>query len=154
MAEISIITNCRHEKPMAKKTENTLLFALIEAGALGRQAALAPLKELGLMPGDDAILLWLNGNPETEFSEMMFELGLNQQTLRAVLFRFQNTGLVACRPVEEADDYDISLTEGGQRLIEALEHHWRALDKHLRAQLPAKKSKKLKKTLHLLADNF
>ncbi|MCZ4273791.1 MarR family winged helix-turn-helix transcriptional regulator [Maritalea porphyrae] len=139
---------------MAKKTENTLLFALIEAGALSRQAALAPLRELGLLPGDDAILLWLNGNPETEFSEMMFELGLEKQTLRTVLFRFQNTGLVTCVPTQNTNDLEVSLTEGGQRLIDALEHHWRTLDKQLRAQLQPKKSKKLKKALHKLADSF
>ncbi len=131
---------------MAKKTENTLLFALIEAGALSRQAAIAPLRKLGLVPGDDAILLWLNGNPETEFSEMMFELSLDKQSLRTILFRFQNAGLVTCIPSHNGEDLDITLTEGGQRLVDALEHHWRTLDKQLRAQLKPKKNKKLKKS--------
>jgi len=139
---------------MAKKTENTLLFALIEAGALSRQAALAPLRELGLLAGDDAILLWLNGNPETEFSEMMFELGLDKQTLRSIIFRFQNTGLVTCTPSNNEEDFDVSLTEGGQRLIDAVEHHWQTLDKQLRAKLKPKSGKHLKKVLHKLADSF
>lgn len=139
---------------MAKKTENTLLFALIEAGARSRQAAIAPLRELGLVPGDDAILLWLNGNPETEFSEMMFELGLDKQSLRTILFRFQNASLVICVPSENGEDLDVTLTDGGQRLVDALEHHWRTLDKQLRSQLKPKKNKKLKKALHKLADSF
>ncbi|MFT6657148.1 hypothetical protein [Maritalea sp.] len=139
---------------MAKKTENTLLFALIEAGALSRQAALAPLRELGLVPGDDAILLWLNGNPDTEFSEMLFELGLDRKTLRTILFRFQNIALVSCIPSTDGEDLDVTLTEGGQRLIDALEHHWQTLDKQLRAQFAPKKAKKLKKALHRLADSF
>ncbi|MGJ8528036.1 hypothetical protein [Maritalea sp.] len=139
---------------MAKKTENTLLFALIETGALSRQAALAPLRELGLAPGDDAILLWLNGNKQTEFSEMLFELGLDKETLRSILFRFQNAGLVHCTPSKRSDDLDVALSEGGLNLVEALDHHWRTLDRQLRGQLPHKKRKKLKQALHKLADSF
>lgn len=139
---------------MAQKTENTLLFALIETGALGRQAALAPLRELGLLPGDDAVLLWLNGNPETEFSEMKFELGLDPQTLRSILFRFQNTGLVTCAPVRDGADIDVTLTEGGTRLVKALDDHWHALDKKIRENLSKKKAKKLREKLHLIADGF
>ncbi len=139
---------------MAKKIENTLLFALIETGALSRQAALAPLRDLGLVAGDDAILLWLNGNKQTEFSEMLFELGLDKDTLRTILFRFQNAGLVICAPSERDDELDVTLSEGGLRLVEALDHHWRTLDRQLRAQLPSKKRKKLKKALIKLADSF
>ena len=139
---------------MAKKTEDTLLFALIEAGALGRQAALKPLRELNLMPGDDAVLLWLNGNPETEFTEMMFELGLDQQTLRTILYRFQNTGLVNCEPINDGADIDITLTDGGKKLVDALELHWRTLDKQLRKNLPKKERKALKQHLHDLAEGF
>jgi len=139
---------------MAKKTENTLLFALIEAGALSRQAALAPLRDLGLQAGDDAVLLWLKGNPETDFSDMQFELGLDKQTLRATLFRFQNAALITCQPTADQEGLDITLTDAGQRQIDSLEHHWQTLDRQLRGQIKSKKRKRLKKALHKLADSF
>ena len=139
---------------MPKKTENTLLFAVIEAGAIGRQAALKPLQELGLVAGDDAILLWLNGNPTTSFSEMQFELGMDTQTLRSTLFRFQNTALITCTPVDEGADISVELTEGGTNLVRALDKHWRTLDKSLRKNLSKKQSKKLKTRLHDIAEAF
>lgn len=139
---------------MATRTEDTLLFALIETGALARQSALAPLRELGLAPGDDAVLLWLNGTPETEFSEMKFELGLDPQTLRSILFRFQNTGLVRCTPIRDGDDIEVNLTEGGTRLVKALDDHWQALDRKIRENLSKKKAKKLLNRLHEIADDF
>jgi DNA-binding MarR family transcriptional regulator len=125
---------------MSKPLHRTLLYRLIAAGYLAHAAVLAPVRERGLAPGDDALLLTIgpDGCGETELADA---LGLSSAQLRERLGPLQARGLVDVQPAL------LRLTDRGCRIAEALTGHWRRTEAQVLADLDPAARKALKRAL-------
>jgi DNA-binding PadR family transcriptional regulator len=143
---------------MARDIEDTLLFALIEAGGAARLRLAEPLTRRGLLAGDDAIILALSRQTPREISGLGDEIGMPTDRLDLTLARLGAEGLIEHTEIGEDYARAVALTPEGLRVAALFADHWMALEDALEAAIEKKKKrKKLKhkiKTLReaLLAD--
>lgn len=131
---------------MSRPSSRSALYRLIEAGQLAHKALLLPLVELGLEPGDDAILFVL-GRAGTTEQQLGNELGLPPNALSDRLDRLTERGLIGRQAVGPELTPGVALTERGIRLRNGLADHWAQLEEALMGELKAKHRKKLGATL-------
>lgn len=132
---------------MSKSQSRSILYRLIEAGQLTRQALLVPLRERGLEPGDDAVLFTLHREGGATEADLAQETGLEGAALENRIARLIERDLVARVAVGPELTPGLALTERGDRLREHLAGNWEELEAALLGELSAKKRKKLRKTL-------
>lgn len=134
-------------KPMAETQSRSILYRLIEAGQLTRQALLVPLRERGLEPGDDAVLFTLHREGGATEADLGEETGLEGPALTSRIARLVERDLVARKAIGPELAPGLALTERGERLRELLAGNWEELEAALLGELSPKKRKKLRKTL-------
>src|SRR5690606_18555913 len=122
------------------------IYRLIEAGQLAHKALLLPLVEIGLEPGDDAVLFVLARAGTTE-RQLGDELGLPSASLADRLDRLTERGLIIRQAVGPELLPGVALTERGARIRNALADHWAQLEEALMGELKPKHRKKLGSTL-------
>lgn len=133
--------------PMAKSPSRSILYRLIEAGQLTRQALLVPLRERGLEPGDDAVLFALHREGGASEADLAGETGLEGAALASRIARLVERDLVARQAIGPELSPGLALTERGERLREHLAGNWEELEAALLDELSSKRRKKLRKTL-------
>jgi DNA-binding MarR family transcriptional regulator len=136
---------------MSKPSSRSVLYRLIEAGQLARQSLLVPVLELGLEPGDDAILFVLGRSGTTE-AQLAEELGLPIEALAARLERLTSRDIVIRQAVGPLLEPGIALSERGNRVRNALVDHWTQLEEALLGELKPKHRKRLGETLARFVD--
>lgn len=132
---------------MRKSAAKTTLYRLIEAGHLARHAMLAPLKDLGLEAGDDAILFGLldpEGATETDLCELT---GLDSASLEIRLSRLGMKGVLDRLAVGPHLLPGARLTERGAEIADLLMANWEQLDDALTGELDSKTTKQLRRVL-------
>ena len=133
--------------PMAESQSRSILYRLIEAGQLTRQALLVPLRERGLEPGDDAVLFTLHREGGATEADLAGETGLEGTALANRIVRLVERDLVTRKAIGPELAPGLALTERGERLRDHLAGNWEELEAALLGELSAKKRKKLSKTL-------
>jgi DNA-binding MarR family transcriptional regulator len=136
---------------MSKPSSRSVLYRLIEAGQLARQSLLVPVLELGLEPGDDAILFVLGRSGTTE-AQLAEELSLPIEALAARLERLTSRDIVVRQAVGPLLEPGIALSERGSRIRNALVDHWTQLEEALLGELKPKHRKRLGETLARFVD--
>lgn len=126
---------------MGKPRIRSVLYRLIEAGQLARQALLVPLQARGLEPGDDAVLFLLRDPVGASVPEVSAALGTSTAALEERLRRLTARGLVERRPA------GVVLTAEGERLHELLTDNWDQLEHALLGDMPKKRRRHLRKGL-------
>lgn len=141
---------------MARRLENTTLYALIAAGAAAREAISAPLAARGLACGDAAVLLALDDAGEVAEEQLGAELRLTWPRLRPHLRRLARLGMI--ERIAGGDDLSphVRLTVKGSGTVAIVMQHWQAAENDLRGRLGPKKARrlrnKLRKTMRRIAD--
>lgn len=133
--------------PMTRTQSRSVLYRLIEAGQLTRQALLVPLRERGLEPGDDAVLFTLHREGGATEADLAQETGLEGAALESRIARLIERDLVARMAIGPELAPGLALTDRGERLREHLAGNWEELEAALLGDLSPKKRKKLRKTL-------
>ncbi len=131
---------------MSRPSSRSALYRLIEAGQLAHKAILLPLREMGLEPGDDAVLFVLGRSGTTE-QQLADELGLPPESLASRLDRLTDRGLIGRQAVGPELTPGLALTERGARIRNALADHWTQLEEALMGELKPKQRKKLSENL-------
>lgn len=132
---------------MGKPGARSVLYRLIEAGQLARRALLVPLRERGLEPGDDALLLLLAVAEGVSEQDLMVALGLDRAQLEPRLVRLAERELVERRAAGPTLEPAVRLTGRGDRIRMMLARHWDAVEQELVGDLNRKRRKALRHRL-------
>lgn len=131
---------------MSKPSANSTLYKLIEAGQLAHAALLAPLRERGLEPGDDAVLFAV-GRGGTTQDELAAELGVQPGQLDGRIARLLERDLLQRQAVGPQLVPGLVLSERGVRIRKALAAHWEELEEALLGELKKKHRTRFEATL-------
>jgi len=131
---------------MSKPSANSTLYQLIEAGQLAHAALVAPLRERGLEPGDDAILFAVSRGGTTEV-ELAAELGVQPHQLEARIGRLVDRDLLRRQAVGPQLVPGLVLSDRGARIRKALSEHWQELEEALLGELKKKHRSRFQATL-------
>jgi DNA-binding MarR family transcriptional regulator len=131
---------------MSRPSANSTLYRLIQAGQLAHHALLAPLRERGLEPGDDAILFELGRTAKAE-TELADALGLSLASLTGRLNRLSDRELIVSQAVGAELLPGIALTDRGARIRDGLAENWAQLEIALLHELKPKHRKRLSQQL-------
>lgn len=118
-----------------------MLYRLIEAGQLARQALLLPLKARGLEPGDDAVLFLLRDPVGVGEAEIGAALGTSAAALAERLQRLAARGLI------ERQGAGLALSAEGERVRETLSEHWHVVEKAMLGGLGKARRRQVRKAL-------
>ncbi len=135
---------------MGKARTGSVLYSLIEAGQLTRNALLTPLHDRGLDPGDDAILLMLHRSRPTPEADLNAALGMNPSWLAERLARLAARGMID----RQSEDLTLTLSERGRRICDGLMAHRSVLEDALFRGLDRKQRKALRKALDGYAEKL
>ena len=130
---------------MAKPRNRSTLYRLIEAGQLAHRAFLAPMRERGLQPGDDALLLILAERKATS-EELAAEAGVAAERLSPLLQRLIDRGLIERTPTA------LRLTARGAKVEAWLAAHWASLETLVTHGLGKKQRARLNRQLAEIAE--
>jgi DNA-binding MarR family transcriptional regulator len=139
---------------MALKFEKTLSYQLMQLGAIARQEALAPLRENGLLPGDDVVLFWLADQSRLTLEEMRQGLNMPPEQFNALIDRLDRAHMLESQTDEADDTTHLFLSNTGLDLLNTIHKNLKALDKEFTAALSEHKTKKLKKLLSKISNLF
>jgi DNA-binding MarR family transcriptional regulator len=132
---------------MGTPNARSILYRLIEAGQLARQALLVPLIERGLEAGDDAVLLLLRDEPVASEADLCAALGLERAALQPRLERLAHHGVIERRAVGSRLVPMLVLTDRGRRIGDSLAAKWSTLERAMLAGLRRKERRDLRKRL-------
>lgn len=132
---------------MPRTLAGSTLYRLIAAGRRAHAAVQAPLRERGLMAGDDVVVLLLAEGP-LALDALSAAASVPQEVLAPLVSR-----LVLRRYVEvAADGRTFALTGAGRTLHDALADAWLMEEARLTGGLSRRRRKALRKVLRRYAD--
>lgn len=136
---------------MSRPSSRSTLYRLIEAGQLAHKALLVPLRDLGLEPGDDAVLFVLHRKGISE-TDLAVELGIDVAHLQGRLSRLNDRGLITRQAVGPLLTPGLALTERGTRIRNGLAEHWTELEEALLGELGKKQRRRFGDLLRRFTD--
>jgi DNA-binding MarR family transcriptional regulator len=131
---------------MSRPSPRSTLYRLIQAGQLAHHAVLAPLRDRGLEPGDDAVLFELGRHGLTR-EQLANALGIPAEAITPRIDRLVERELVVHRAVGAELLPGVALTERGIRIRNALAEHWEQLEEALMGELKPKQRKTMAERL-------
>ena len=126
---------------MGKPRASSVLYRLIEAGQLARQALLLPLRARGLEAGDDAVLFLLRDPVGVGEAEIGAALGTSPAALGERLGRLAARGLI----VRQGNG--LVLSAEGERVRETLSEHWHVVEKTMLEGMGKARRRQVRKAL-------
>lgn len=132
---------------MVSKITQSGLLSLIQAGHLARQSLQQPLAELGLQPGDDAILLAMKKKKPVSSEILCRKTGLVPGQLQPRIERLLVNSLIIAGTVEGSGSPDFRLSKKGRAVRKRLVARWLELEAALIDELGPSQRNILKKTL-------
>ncbi|WP_106402298.1 MarR family winged helix-turn-helix transcriptional regulator [Actinocorallia populi] len=110
--------------------DGPLSFAIFNLARVHRAHAAGLLRELGLHPGQELLLMQLLDRDEQTQSELLEAVGLDHSTVSKSLRRMQEAGLLIRRPAEHDRRVQlVTLTDAGRALRQPLERMWADLER-------------------------
>ncbi len=118
------------DTPGPLQESGRLSYEIFQLARAHRAHAARQLRELGLHPGQELLLMRLLGRDGQTQSELLAAVGLDHSTLSKSLRRMQEAGLLTREP----DRHDrrvmrVSLTDKGRAMREPLEGLWSTLER-------------------------
>ncbi|KAB8196334.1 MarR family transcriptional regulator [Nonomuraea phyllanthi] len=116
-------------QPPSAARAGHLSYAIFALARVHRAAAGSMLRNLGLHPGQELLLMQLFDRDGQTQSELLDSVGLDHSTVSKSLRRMQEAGLVTRRPNE--DDrraLNVWLTDRGRAMREPIEAMWATLE--------------------------
>jgi DNA-binding MarR family transcriptional regulator len=106
-----------------------LSFAIFSLARAHRAHAAGMLRDLGLHPGQELLLMRLFDRDGQTQSELLDAVGLDHSTVSKSLRRMQEAGLLTREPAEHDRRVQlVRLTDRGRALREPIEAMWAALE--------------------------
>ncbi len=106
-----------------------LSFAIFTLARAHRAHAAGMLRELGLHPGQELLLMRLFDRDGQTQSELLDAVGLDHSTVSKSLRRMQEAGLLTREPAEHDRRVQlVRLTDQGRAMREPIEAMWSALE--------------------------
>jgi MarR family transcriptional regulator, organic hydroperoxide resistance regulator len=106
-----------------------LSYAIFALARAHRGVAAGMLRDFGLHPGQELLLMQLFDKDGQTQSELLDSVGLDHSTVSKSLRRMQEAGLVTRRPNEhDRRVLNVWLTEQGRELRQPIEAMWAALE--------------------------
>jgi DNA-binding MarR family transcriptional regulator len=110
--------------------EGRVSYAIFKLARAHRGYAATLLRQLGLHPGQELILMHLFTRDGQAQSELLASIGLDHSTLSKALRRMQEAGLLAREPAEhDRRVLVVHLTEQGQAMRGPIKEMWHTLEK-------------------------
>ncbi|MFI6486225.1 MarR family winged helix-turn-helix transcriptional regulator [Streptomyces sp. NPDC050564] len=109
--------------------EDRLSFAIFSLARAHRAYAAGLLRDLGLHPGQELLLMQLLDRDGQSQSELLNSVGLDHSTVSKSLRRMQEAGLLTREPAEHDRRVQlVRLTEQGRAMREPLRNMWATLE--------------------------
>ena len=105
-------------------------YAIFTLARAHRAYAAGMLRELGLHPGQELLLMQLSDRDGQTQSELLESVGLDHSTVSKSLRRMQEAGLLTREPAEHDRRVQlVRLTDKGKAMREPIEAMWSALER-------------------------
>lgn len=125
-------------------------FAIAQVAYAHRMEMVARLRDLGLHPGQELIVVDLHENPDSSQGELVARLGVDQSTVAKALSRMEKAGLVArARSDADARIVRTRLTARGEGLVRDIQSVWAEVD---RLAIGSLEQREIDHLLQLLAE--
>jgi MarR family transcriptional regulator, organic hydroperoxide resistance regulator len=123
------MTDVSAQQPPGAARAGRLSYAIFTLARAHRTYAATMLRELGLHPGQELLLMQLMDRDGQTQSELLESVGLDHSTVSKSLRRMQEAGLV----VREQAEHDrratlVRLTDRGRAMREPIERMWSRLE--------------------------
>lgn len=133
--------------PMPKPKRASVLYRLIEAGQRAHLAVGLPLLELGLEPGDDALLFLLADRGGITEADLSTAFGRDPAALAPRIYRLAAQELILRRAIGPELELGIALTDAGAAVHAALVHNWTEVQDLLLADFTPRQRKAFRRAL-------
>lgn len=118
------------ENPGGGQDNGRLSYAIFQLSRAHRGYAARLLRDLGLHPGQELLLMQLLERDGQTQSELLAAVGLDHSTVSKSLRRMQEAGLLTREPAEhDRRVMRVSLTDKGHAMREDLAEMWSALER-------------------------
>ncbi|NIK59589.1 MarR family winged helix-turn-helix transcriptional regulator [Kribbella shirazensis] len=133
--------------------EGRVSYAIFQLHRAHRGYAATLLRQMGLHPGQELVLMHLNDRDAQTQSELLASIGLDPSTLSKTLRRMQDAGLL----VREPADHDrrvmvVRLTDKGAALREPIAAMWRDLEEVTVQNLSPRQAEALEKAAYSVVE--
>ena len=109
--------------------EGRVSYAIFQLPRAHRGYAAALLRQMGLHPGQELLLMHLYDRDGQTQSELLESIGLDHSTVSKTLRRMQDAGLLVREPAEhDRRVMVVRLTDKGRAMREPIAAMWRALE--------------------------
>ena len=136
---------------MAFDHKKSVTFRLAQAAKAQRSRAGSHLGQIGLHPGQEAVLKSLYDNDDQTMSQLAAALGVQPPTVTKMVTRLSAQGLV--RRVSSKSDgrlAHVGLTDEGRDRVKSIDRAWKRLEKEAVSKLDDRDRKKLRKLLRIV----
>ncbi len=146
---------CRMAAATRKNTKAEINTALVRAARAHRVAAAELLGEVGLHPGQEALLMELwQGDGQTQ-AELAESLAVEPPTITKMLQRMEAAGLVQRKPhPDDRRAQRVFLTARGKRLQQKVDRLWNQLATRAVSGLSDRQQATLRSMLHTVTENL
>lgn len=133
---------------MAFDYKKSVTFRLAQTAKALRARSGVHLSEIGLHPGQEAVLKLLSDDDDQTMSQLAKSLGVQPPTVTKMVTRLSAHGLVR-RASSEADGRlaRVILTDKGRERIAKVDSAWKQLEREAVGKLDEKERKRLRKLL-------
>lgn len=129
-----------HSRPV--QDSGQLSYAIFQLARAHRGYAARLLRDLGLHPGQELLLMRLLDRDGQTQSELLAAVGLDHSTVSKSLRRMQEAGLLTREPAKHDQRVmRVSLTDRGRAMREPLEEMWSELEQASAVELDAETAK-------------
>ncbi|MEU4340922.1 MarR family winged helix-turn-helix transcriptional regulator [Nocardia sp. NPDC023852] len=128
-------------------------YAIFELARAHRGYASALLREMGLHPGQELLLMHLLDRDGQTQSELLESVGLDHSTVSKSLRRMQDAGLLVREPAEhDRRVMVVHLTDKGRAMREPIAAMWQALEETSTRNLSAQQAESFVRTAYAIID--
>ncbi|HEY2958961.1 MAG TPA: MarR family winged helix-turn-helix transcriptional regulator [Actinomycetota bacterium] len=132
-----------------------LSYALGSAARAHHRRMLQLLGEIGLVPGQELLVVELASTPGVTQAELVVRLRVEQPTIAKMLGRLERAGIVRRAPDSgDARRFRLYLAGDGDALAGAVVQQWEAMDRELGQALSAAEREQLRLLLGKVKDRF
>ncbi|MFE6229363.1 MULTISPECIES: MarR family winged helix-turn-helix transcriptional regulator [unclassified Streptomyces] len=134
-------------------SQGALSYAIFQLARVHRGHASAMLREMGLHPGQELLLMQLLDRDGQSQSELLESVGLDHSTVSKSLRRMQDAGLLTREPApHDKRAMIVHLTDKGRAMRRPIEEMWKALEEASVHSLSAQQAEEFTRTAHAIAD--